>query len=171
MRTVFLCALIATASMIASPGPALAQASPLLLVKSKDWSAVTAPGQKGKICYALSKPQKSEPAALNHGDVFFFISTRPGEGVRNEPSIQVGYAFKEGSKVSVDVDGQKFTLFTRGDGAWLETPAEEAKLLDALKRGRRLTVGGQSGRGNATSYDFSLAGISGAIEAIGKECK
>lgn len=151
--------------------PAAAQQSPLLLVQSGDWSAVTAGAQKTKVCYALSKPTKLEPAGLNHGDVFFFVSTRPGENVRNEPSIQVGYTLKEGTKVTVDIDGQKYSLFTRGDGAWLETAAEETKLVDALKRGKKLTVGGTSGRGNATTYSFSLKGVSAAIDAAAKECK
>jgi invasion protein IalB len=174
MKQALLSSLIVAAGVIVATGAEAQQAaagSPLLLVQSKDWSAVTAGSQKAKVCYALSKPTRSDPQTLNHGDVFFFISTRPGENVRNEPSIQVGYPFKEGSKVTVDVDGQKFNLFTRGDGAWVETPAEEAKLLDSLKKGRKLTVGGQSGRGNATTYTFSLSGLGGAVDAIAKECK
>lgn len=171
MRNALPAAGITAVLLLAGTIAADAQQSPLLLVQSKDWSAVTAGAQKSKVCYALSKPTKLEPSSLNHGDVFFFVSTRPGENVRNEPSIQVGYNFKEGSRVSVDVDGSKFSLFTRGDGAWVETPAEEAKLVDALKRGRTLAVGGTSGRGNATTYAFSLAGVSAAIDAIAKECK
>lgn len=171
MKPLHLQAMIVAAALAAGSAPAAAQQGPLLLVQSKDWSAVTAGAQKAKVCYALSKPTKLEPAGLNHGEVFFFISTRPGDGVRNEPSIQVGYNLKEGSKVSVDVDGRKFSLFTQGDGAWLESAADESKLLDALKRGRRLTVGGTSGRGNATTYSFSLDGFSAALDAAAKECR
>ena len=163
--------LMATAIATASAIPAFAQATPLLLVQSKDWRAVTATGAKGKVCYALSKPTKSEPANLKHGDVFFFISTRLGENIRNEPSIQVGYPLKEGSKVNLDVDGKKYTLFTRADGAWLETPGDEAKLLADMKKGKKLSVAATSQRGSATSYAFSLAGIGGALDATAKECK
>lgn len=155
----------------AMTSPAHAQATPLLLVQSKDWSAVTAQGSKGKVCYALSKPTKMDPATLKHGDVFFFVSTRLGENIRNEPSIQVGYTLKEGSKVTVDVDGKKYVLFTRADGAWVETPGDEAKLLDSMKKGKKLTVAAESSRGSATSYAFSLNGLSGALDAAAKECK
>jgi hypothetical protein len=158
------------AMLAASASTAVAQTSPILLVQSKDWSAVTAGAAKAKVCYALGKPQKLDPPTLNHGDVFFFISTRPGENVKNEPSLQVGYPFKEASKVTVDVDGQKFTLFTRADGAWTET-GDDAKLVDVLRKGRVLKVTGQSVRGNATNYTFSLAGIGGALDAVAKECK
>ncbi|MCW1842840.1 invasion associated locus B family protein [Prosthecomicrobium hirschii] len=159
------------AALVGVASPASAQQSPLLLVQSKDWSAVTAGAQKAKVCYAITKPTKMEPASLNHGEVFFFISIWPGDNVRNEPSLQVGYSLKEGSKVTVEVDTQKFSMFTRGDGAWLQDKTDEVKLVDALKKGKKLTIGGQSGRGNATTYAFSLQGFSGALDAALKECK
>ncbi|MFX7874623.1 invasion associated locus B family protein, partial [Acinetobacter baumannii] len=71
----------------------------------------------------------------------------------------------------VDVDGKKYSLFTRGDTAWLETPGDEAKLLDQMKRGKKLSVSATSQRGTATSYAFSLSGIQQALEATAKECK
>ncbi|WP_407049316.1 invasion associated locus B family protein [Methyloraptor flagellatus] len=163
---------LAAALLLAGTAAALAQAAtPYQLAESKDWKAVSATGAKGKVCYALTKPQKMEPNGLNHGDVFFFVSTRPGEHVRNEPSIQVGYPFKEGSKLTVDIDGKKFTLFTRGDGAWFENATEEAKLVDAMKKGKKMSAQGQSGRGNTTTYAFSLAGFGEMLDAIGKGCK
>lgn len=145
--------------------------SPLLLVEAKDWRAFTAATAKGKICFALAKPQKMEPPSLNHGDVFFFISTRPGENVRNEPSLQVGYPMKEGSKAAADIDGKKFAMFTKADGAWLEQDGDLPKFLEAMKKGSKLAIAATSGRGNPTSYVFSLSGISGALEAVSKECK
>jgi invasion protein IalB len=171
MMASFACIAATLALQGAVTAPALAQATPMLLVKSSDWSAVTAQGSKGKICYAMAKPTKMDPATLKHGDVFFFVSTRLGENIRNEPSLQVGYTLKEGSKVTVDVDGKKYSLFTRADGAWLEAPDDEAKLLDAMKKGKKLTVAAQSSRGSATSYAFSLSGLGAALEAASKECK
>lgn len=171
-------ALAETKPAAAKPAPAKPAAtaaapagSPLLIVESKDWRAFTAATAKGKICFALSKPQKMEPPSLNHGDVFFFISTRPAENVRNEPSLQVGYPMKENSKASADIDGKKFAMFTKADGAWLEQDSELAPFLDAMKKGSKMTIAATSGRGNATSYVFSLAGISAALEGAAKECK
>lgn len=155
----------------AAAAPAAPSGSPLLIVEAKDWRAFTAATAKGKICFALSKPQKMEPPSLNHGDVFFFISTRPGENVRNEPSLQVGYPMKEGSKASADIDGKKFAMFTKADGAWLEQDTDLPKFLDAMKKGSKMSIAATSGRGNPTSYAFSLAGLSTAIEATAKECK
>ena len=157
---------VSTVGATAQTAPA-----PIQLVQSQDWNAFTSQAGSPKTCYAISSPKTLEPPTLNHGNVFFFITTKPAEKIRNEPSFQVGYPFKEGTKVSVTVDTKKFELFTKGDGAWLETPADEAKLIDALKKGKKLVVGGTSGRGNATTYTFSLAGLSGALDAVAKECK
>ncbi|MER2605898.1 MAG: invasion associated locus B family protein [Siculibacillus sp.] len=148
-----------------------AAGSPMLLVESKDWKAITAAGAKGKMCFALTKPQKSEPPTLNHGEVFFFVTTRPAENIRSEPSLQVGYPLKENTKVVVDIGGKKFNFFTRGDGAWLEQNTDYAPFLDAMRKGSKIAVSATSGRGNPTSYVFSLAGIGGALDAVAKECK
>ena len=62
-------------------------------------------------------------------------------------------------------------MFSKGDGAWLDQDGDFAAFLDAMKKGSKLSVAATSGRGNPTSYVFSLAGISTALDAIGKECK
>ncbi len=158
----------------APAAPAAPQApagSPMLVMESKDWKVVTAKSDKGKVCFAMSKPTKMEPASLKHGDVFFFVSTRPAEKVRNEPSLQFGYPLKEGSKVTVDIDGKKYDFFTRGDGAWFEKSSEYAAFLEALKKGKKMSAVGASARGNPTSYVFSLSGVSAAIDGAAKECK
>ncbi|MDK9695147.1 MAG: invasion associated locus B family protein [Siculibacillus sp.] len=151
-----------------APAPA---GSPMLVMESKDWKVVTANSAKGKVCFAMTKPTKMEPANLKHGDVFFFVSTRPAEKVRNEPSLQFGYPLKEGSPVVIDIDGKKYDFFTRGDGAWFEKSTEYAAFLETLKKGKKMTAAGASARGNPTSYVFSLAGVSAAIDGAAKECK
>lgn len=150
--------------------PASAQ-TPMLIRQERDWSAITAQGNRGKICYVIAKPQKMTPPNLNHGDVFFFITTRPADNVVNEPSFRVGYSFRENSTVTVDIDGTKFTLFTTADGAWVQQSGDEPRLIQAMRTGKAMTIAGTSGRGNATTYSFQLGGISAALEAASRECK
>ncbi|MBV5266286.1 invasion associated locus B family protein [Pinisolibacter aquiterrae] len=173
IATMIVAAGIAQAETKPAPAKPAAAAggSPMLIAESKDWKAITAAAPKGKVCFALTKPQKMDPANLNHGDVFFFVSTRPADNVRNEPSLQVGYPMKEGSKAVVDIDGKKFSFFTRGDGAWLEQNTDYTPFLDAMRKGSKLSVQATSGRGNPTSYQFSLSGVSAALDAAAKECK
>ncbi len=145
--------------------------TPMLVMESKDWKVVTASGGKTKVCFAMTKPTKMEPTTLNHGEVFMFVSTRPAEKVANEPSLHFGYPLKEGSRVSVDIDGKKYDFFTRGDGAWFEKTAETGAFIEALKKGKKMTAAGASARGNPTAYVFSLTGVSGALDGAAKECR
>ena len=146
--------------------------SPTLLKENKDWGTYTFTAQGGgKVCYAISKPTQSLPTDRNHGDVYFFVSTRPSDGVVSEPSFIVGYPFKQGSLVTADVDGQKFVMFTSGDGAWVQNAAEEKRLVDAMKAGRSLKLEGESQRGTKTSYTFSLSGITAATRDASAACQ
>lgn len=158
-------------------GPAFAQAAapaagkePTLLKQNGDWAAYSHGSGAAKQCFAMTTPKSKSPANLNHGDVFFFVSNRPAENIRMEPSILVGYNFQDNSKVTVDIDGQKFTLFTKGDGAWVESAPQEAALVAAMKKGKSMKVAATSGRGNPTGYTFSLSGISATLADVAKAC-
>ena len=51
-----------------------------------------------------------------------------------------------------------------------EMPADEAKLLAAMKRGQELSVTGTSARGTLTRDNYSLAGLSAALGARFARC-
>jgi len=156
--------------LVASSISATAQA-PKLVKQFKDWGVYSFSGQKGKVCYILSQPREKLPADRNHGDVFFFVSTRPGEGVVAEPSVIVGYTFKSDSKVTVTIDGSKFSMFTQGEGAWIETAGDESKLISAMRAGSNMKVVGQSTRGTSTTYTYSLSGVTAALKESSTICK
>ncbi|MHA7776169.1 invasion associated locus B family protein [Roseibium sp. M-1] len=161
---------LAIAGLAVSSAAAFAQ-TPTLLKQHKDWAAYSLSSGGGKVCYALTKPTTSLPGDRNHGDVFFFVTTRPAEGVSTEPSLLVGYPFKDKSSVTVDIDGKGFTLFTNNDGAWVENAATEAQLVAAMKAGRDMSVSGESSRGTRTSYKFSLSGVTAAIDEANSACR
>ncbi|SHO64552.1 Invasion protein IalB, involved in pathogenesis [Pseudoxanthobacter soli DSM 19599] len=162
--------------MIGAPLTSVAMAQtapakePTLLKQNNDWYAFSHGTGNAKVCFAMTVPKASTPAGLNHGDVRFFVTSRPAANVRMEPSIRVGYNFQENSKATVDIDGQKFTLFTKGDGAWVENASAEPQLIAAMKKGKSMKVAATSGRGNATGYTFSLSGITATLNDIQKAC-
>ena len=133
-----------------------------------DWATYSYQAQNGKVCYVLTvpKPKSMRPANVDHGDMFFFVSQRPGQSVSFEPQFIAGYALREGSKVSVTIGSKTFSLFTKGKSAWVENAAEEPQLIAARKGGADMQVQAQSGRGTKTSYSFSLKGISAALDSI-----
>ena len=76
------------------------------------------------------------------------------------PSLKdVEGTLKEGAKVVVDVDGKKYSMFSKADSAWMENAAEEPQLVAALRAGRSMTVSATSRRGTNTSYTYSLSGV------------
>jgi invasion protein IalB len=102
--------------------------------------------------------------------MFFFVSQRPGQQVSYEPQFIAGYDFQANSKVTVTVGDKSFTMFTRGKSAWVENAADEPQLIAAMRAGADMKVQAKSGRGNTTSYVFSLKGISAALSSI-SSCK
>ena len=107
--------------------------------------------------------------------MFFLISTWPGRKVRNEPSVAPGYPYKDGAKAEVQVGSDKFTFFTKNDGsaggAWMEDPKDEKRLIDTMKKGSEMNIAGVSARGTMTHDNYSLAGLSAALDKIDSSCK
>lgn len=149
--------------------PALAQ-SAKRMSQHKDWATYSYKADNGNVCYVLSVPSSKEPSNLDHGDIYFSVSQKPGQNVAFEPQFIASYNLQEKSKVTITIDGKPFTMFTKGKLAWLENAAEEPNLVAAMKAGSKMKVAAKSGRGNATSYMFSLSGITAALDSI-KTCK
>ncbi|MCY6383324.1 invasion associated locus B family protein [Hoeflea prorocentri] len=154
---------------IVMAGAAAAQ-SPSRISQFNAWGAYSYNAPNGKVCYILSLPTRKEPSNVNHGDIFFLISQRPGQNVSYEPQAMMGYPLKEESKVTVNVDGKNYTLFTKGDSAWVENAAEEPALVSAMRAGSSMTVRATSRRGTNTTYTFSLSGVTAALNEI-QNCK
>ena len=150
--------------------PAIAQAKATKIGQHSAWGTYSYQAQNGKVCYVLTVPTEKQPPKLDHGDIFFFVSQRPGQASSYEPQFIASYNFQENSKVSVSVDGKSFSMFTRGKSAWVENATDEPALIAAMKSGTEMKVAAKSGRGNPTSYAFSLKGISAALGSIAK-CK
>ncbi|MCT8999262.1 invasion associated locus B family protein [Chelativorans intermedius] len=162
MRGIFSSLILLCAVAVA--GPAFAQAT--AIGQHRDWGTYSYQSDNGKVCYAMSVPKTKEPSNLNHGDIFFFVSQKPGQNVAYEPQFIADYSLQEGSKVTVTVGNRSFTMFTQGQSAWLENAAEEPQLVAAMKAGADMTVSATSGRGNSTRYTFSLLGLTAALDSI-----
>jgi invasion protein IalB len=153
------------------PPAAAAPSGPTAVGQYGDWGVYVSQGQRSKICYALSQPKDRQPGNLRRDPAYIFISSRPGENVRNEVSVIVGFTIKEGTEATLAVGNANFTLYTKNDGAWVRNAAEEARLVDALRKGQDLVVKSTSARGNVTTDRYSLAGIGQALDRVAQECR
>jgi hypothetical protein len=160
----------ATATAPAAPG---GDAQPTLLGQYGDWGAYTASPGGNKVCFALAKPKttKMEPAGRNRDPSYLFVSTRPAEKVKNEVSVIIGYPFKSSSDASAEIGTAKFAMYTQNDGAWIKNVAEEARMVEAMRKGADLMVKGTSGRGTQSTDQYSLKGLAQALDKIEQECK
>ena len=140
-----------------------------LLDKYKDWSAYAAAGSP-KVCFAVSQPKSSLPKKVTRDPIYFYISQWPADNVTNEVSVKMGYPFAAGAKVTVTVGTAKFELFTKDEGAFVEKPDVESKLIDAMKGASTMKVEGKSARGTATTDTYSLSGLGDALDRAAKEC-
>ena len=147
-------------------GQAAAQ-EPTRIAQNAAWGSYSAAADGGKTCYILSIPsEKPQPSDRDHGEVFFMLAQHSGQNAGLEPQFKVGYPFKDNSKVTLEVDGKKFQMFTKGDSAWLENPAEESAVVDSMRNGKNMSLIGFSRRGTQTSYVFSLSGVSASLKDI-----
>jgi hypothetical protein len=152
-------------------GAAFAQ-EPKLLGEFDDWAAYTYKTESGaSVCYIVSQPKESAPKNVKRDPIFFLVTHRPGERVRNEVNTIVGYPFKENSTATVTVGDSKFDLFTSGDGAWADSADRDRAIVEAMKGGSIMRLKGTSWRGTETTDRYSLKGVSAAMDKIDEECK
>jgi invasion protein IalB len=158
-----------------TPVPAAAPggAQPALLGQYADWGAFAATSGGGKVCYALATPAstRTNPPNRPRDPIYLFISTRPAENVHNEVSVIIGYQLKPDSEVNVEIGTNKFVMYTKADGAWISNAAEEARMVETMRKSADLVVTGTSARGTQSTDRYSLKGLSQALDRIAKECK
>jgi hypothetical protein len=144
---------------------------PVQLATFGDWGAFSAEDGKGKTCYALAEPKQRAPADLKRDPAYVFISDRPGENIHDEVSIIMGFPMKDGGEAKADVSGDSFDLISKGTNAWIKNPAQEPAFVKALKKSAELVVKATSVKGHTTTDNYSLAGLSQALERVNQECR
>jgi invasion protein IalB len=168
----FAAAVVCAAPVHAQKKPAPTDQA-VLLGQFGDWGAYKAdPGGK-KVCFALSKPTTAvtDPAGRNRDASYAFVSTRPAEKVKNEVSVIVGYPQKGGVDATATVGSASYVMYTQGDGAWVKNAAEEAQMVETMRKGADLVVKSVSTHGTKTTDTYSLKGLGDALDKVAQECK
>ena len=134
------------------------------------WKAYEFEENGGRVCYMAAKPTSTEPKGVKRGEIVVFITHRPAEGTKNVFTYMTGYGYKKDKDVIVTIDGKKFNLFTQNDMAWAADASADNALTEAIKKGTKMVVEGESARGTKTKDTYSLKGATKAHEAISQEC-
>ena len=155
-------------------GAAFAQESSNRVSASTDWSVFVEDNPKE--CWAVSAPKETvntrdgAPVDARRGDILLFVFYRPEGGANGQVAFSGGYPFAGGSKVTLDINGTAFDLFTEGEWAWPASPEADAQIVAAMKRGSSAVLRGQSGRGTQTTDSFSLLGFTASVDEAAARC-
>ncbi|WP_371169645.1 invasion associated locus B family protein [Aliiroseovarius sp. 2305UL8-7] len=151
-----------------------AQESSNRVAANTDWSVFVEDNPTE--CWSVSSPKETvntkngRAVAVKRGDILLFVSYRPGAKVKGEVSFTGGYPFANGSTVGLQIGDSTFQLFTDGEWAWAASPADDAKIIAAMKRGAKAVANAQSARGTKTQDSFSLLGFTAAVDEAAKRC-
>ena len=153
------------------------QAEPARLGIYKNWTAWASGNGTSKQCFITSRPQSLLPQGALRGTVFMSVSHRPTDGVRNEVGLRVGYPFSDKSRPYATIGERRFQFFSGAslqngvkEWAWLQDLAQHDAMVQAMKRGARLSFRGTSQRGTLTTDTYSLLGFTAAMRAIDAAC-
>ncbi len=141
-----------------------ANAQPTMVKQFEDWGVYSYSKGGQTVCYLLTVPTTKEPASVDHGSNFFVIGRTPGAGY--EPQAIMGYDLKPGSRVKIAIGDKTFTMFTKGKSAWVLEESGEPEVIGAMRSGSDMTVEAISQRGTATTYTYSLNGVSAALKRM-----
>ncbi len=155
----------AIVAILVSASPSYGQKAKLIKQFS-GWTAYSHDSATNKVCFVVAKPTRSTPKRVRRGPILFYVSHWPGDTVRNEISVKIGYPFKPGVAADLTVGKEKFKLFTKGEGAFVKEAVVEQQIVEAMKKGSLMVVQGRSKRGTLTTDRYSLKGITAALNAI-----
>ncbi|VAV87483.1 hypothetical protein MNBD_ALPHA06-195 [hydrothermal vent metagenome] len=149
---------------------ALADEPPKLHTTIKDWGVFTRKVDGDTLCYVRSFATDKSPQSVNHGDVAFFVGTWKSGAAFEQPSMMSGYSFMTKTPPKAKIGNRTITMFSAGQEAFIESEKDEKLLVRSMRKGSRLRVEAMSARGTATTYEFSLSGITAALKKADALC-
>lgn len=148
-----------------------AAAAPQTVANYRDWVVYKQDLGGDTICYAVTEPTEKSPASVNHGNVFFLVSTWKSGVAKNQPSLMAGYELRDAPEPTVRIGSDKWEMFTSASEGFIDKGSDEERLVTAMRRGTDMRISAVSERGTATNYTFSLIGISDALDRVERECR
>ncbi len=153
---------------------ATAQESTNQVAAKTDWSVFVESNPRE--CWAVSTFKESvntrngSVVAVRRGQTLLMVIYRPDAAARGQVGFTGGYPFKSSSNVTMKIDDTTYDLITEGEWAWPQSAEDDAKIVAAMKRGKKAVLMGQSGRGTRTEDTFSLLGFTAAVDDASKRC-
>ena len=137
--------------------------------KYKNWESFSMDTDKGKICFAQTKPIKRAPSSIKRKDSRIFVTFRPNENVKDEISVTSGHSYKT-STVSAKSGKKRYSFFSQKNFAWLLDEKEEKNFIKTMKRATNLMIIANTMDGAETTDHYSMMGFTKAYNTAKKTC-
>ena len=137
--------------------------------KYKNWESFSMDTDKGKICFARTKPIKRAPSSIKRKDSRIFVTFRPNENVKDEISVTSGHSYKT-STVSAKSGKKRYSFFSQNNFAWLLDEKEEKNFIKTMKRATNLMIIANTMDGAETTDHYSMMGFTKAYNTAKKTC-
>ena len=138
--------------------------------KHKDWETYIIKNEKGKVCFAQSKPILQAPKTSTR-EARLFVSFRPNENIKDEISITAGYNFNTKNSITATSGKNKYKFDMAQDGfAWIAYNKKEKNMIKIMKKGSRIMITGYNQKGSQTIDHYSLLGFTKAYKASRANC-
>ena len=135
-----------------------------------DWTLFVDAKSPHLFCFVTSEPKSSEPADTAREAPRVYISAWPKDGVKGEVSFRLGFPTKKASEITASVPPAGFKLFAADDRAYVQDATQELKLLDAMKKGAKVTISASTQTGVAVADNYSLSGLGQAMGQLQATC-
>ncbi|MEM9709282.1 MAG: invasion associated locus B family protein [Pseudomonadota bacterium] len=156
---------------------AIAQDSSTNRVDTKtDWNIFVE--NEPKSCWGVAPPKDQQLTRNGQPDpnarrdeTLLMVSYIPSQSVNGQVSFTGGYPIAPGSTVTVTIGDTSVEMTTiEGEWAWADTSEDDARLVEAMKRGNDAVVTARSTRGATTRDTFSLLGFTAAVDEAAQRC-
>ncbi|WP_328598122.1 invasion associated locus B family protein [Croceibacterium salegens] len=117
-------------------------------------------------CYAISAAEKNGSAFPAYADV----ATWPKEGVRGQVHFRLSRELADNPRLSLSMNGQRFTLTGGGVDAWAPDRKTDAAIVAAMRSASAMSLSATDSRGRRFTDRFSLGGVATAMDAATVGC-
>lgn len=140
------------------------------LTSIMDWSLYTDGKTPHLFCFITSEPKSSAPPETPRDPPRVYISVWPKDGVKGEVSVRLGFPAKKGTEISAAVGTSAFKLFGADERAYVQDATSELKLLEAMRKGSKLSVTATTATGTEVTDNYSLSGLGQALAELQSTC-
>lgn len=135
------------------------------------WQTYSLAEGQDKICYIIAKPISKQPENVRHGDIYFLIASWKSGIATEQPIFITNYPLHNNPPPVASVGSARVPMYIGETTAYIENRKDERRLIRYMRAGSVMRVKARSKRGTSVNYEFSLKGVTAALEKAKDVCQ